>query len=173
MLLPKVEIKKIFYATDLSESARHAFAYAVSLANLYRARMVIFHALIETSDLAGTYIGKDQWAEIKRRHLEGTRAALIGKKRENLAIQEALQKFVEKARQQGEDPAFMTDEIIVRKGSPADNILEVAEAQQCDLIVMGSHGHGGLVGAVMGSTAQRVLRRSKIPVLVVRLPEEA
>ncbi|MCJ7830621.1 MAG: universal stress protein [Desulfobacterales bacterium] len=38
---------------------------------------------------------------------------------------------------------------------------------------MGSHGHGGLVGAVMGSTAQRVLRRSKIPVLVVRLPEEA
>ena len=173
MLLPKVEIKKILYATDLSENARYAFAYAVSLANLYRARMVIFHALIETSDLAMTYIGKDEWDEIKRRHLEGTRAALIGKKRENLAIQEALEKFVEKARQQGEDPGFMADEVIVRKGQPADNILEQAEAQQCDLIVMGSHGHGGLVGAVMGSTAQRVLRRSKIPVLVVRLPEDA
>ena len=34
MDIPKVEVKKILYATDLSENARHAFAYAVSLANL-------------------------------------------------------------------------------------------------------------------------------------------
>ena len=115
MLLPKVGSKK-FFTPPIFRKRPHAFAYAVSLANLYRARMVIFHALIETSDLAVTYIGKDEWAEIKRRHLEGTRAALIGKKRENLAIQEALQKFVEKARPQGEDPAPMTDEIIVKKG---------------------------------------------------------
>ncbi len=35
MTLPKVEVKKILYATDLSENARYAFAYAVSLADLY------------------------------------------------------------------------------------------------------------------------------------------
>jgi nucleotide-binding universal stress UspA family protein len=37
---------------------------------------------------------------------------------------------------------------------------------------MGTHGHGTLADAMMGSTARRVLRRSKKPVLVVRLPEE-
>jgi hypothetical protein len=37
MVLPKVDVKKILYATDLSENARFAYAYAVSLANLYGA----------------------------------------------------------------------------------------------------------------------------------------
>jgi nucleotide-binding universal stress UspA family protein len=41
MILPKVDIKRILYATDLSESARHAFAYAVSLANLYGASITL------------------------------------------------------------------------------------------------------------------------------------
>jgi nucleotide-binding universal stress UspA family protein len=38
--------------------------------------------------------------------------------------------------------------------------------------VMGTHGHGTLADVMMGSTARRVLRRSRKPVLVVRLPEE-
>jgi len=47
MTLPKVEIKKILYATDLSESARYAFAYALSLANLYGARITFVRVLRE------------------------------------------------------------------------------------------------------------------------------
>ena len=43
MLVPKVEIQKILYATDLSENARHAFGYAVSLANMYEAQLVILY----------------------------------------------------------------------------------------------------------------------------------
>jgi len=46
-----------------------------------------------------------------------------------------------------------------------------ADKRHCDLIVMGSHGHGGFVDALIGSTARRVVRRSKKPVLVVRLSE--
>ena len=47
MNLPTIQIKKILYATDLSESAVHAFAYAVSLANLYGAGISILHVLAE------------------------------------------------------------------------------------------------------------------------------
>lgn len=39
MILPKVQIKKILYATDLSEGAIHAFAYAVNLASMYDATL--------------------------------------------------------------------------------------------------------------------------------------
>jgi nucleotide-binding universal stress UspA family protein len=60
----------------------------------------------------------------------------------------------------------------VTRGKPVDVIVKTAEERNCDLIVMGSYGHGGLAGAIMGSTAQRVLRRSKRPVLVVHLPED-
>ena len=47
MILPKVDVKKILYATDLSENARYAFAYAVSLADLYNAAITIIHLLPE------------------------------------------------------------------------------------------------------------------------------
>ncbi len=51
MELPKVEVKKILYATDLSESARRAFAYAVSLANLYQAKITFLHVMSEDPNL--------------------------------------------------------------------------------------------------------------------------
>jgi hypothetical protein len=47
MKLPKVDIKKILYATDLSEGAKYAFAYAVSLANTYHASITILHVLFD------------------------------------------------------------------------------------------------------------------------------
>jgi len=58
---------------------------------------------------------------------------------------------------------------VYAQGIPGQ-ILKVSEDRQCDLIVMGSHGHGALEDALIGSTASKVLRRSKKPVLVVRLP---
>ncbi len=47
MKLPNIQIKKILYATDLSETAVHAFSYAVSLANIYGASITILHVLAE------------------------------------------------------------------------------------------------------------------------------
>ena len=67
---------------------------------------------------------------------------------------------------------FVADEILVTRGNPADEILAQAEERNCDLIVMGTQGHGILEDALIGSTARRVIRRSKKPVLVVRLPEK-
>jgi nucleotide-binding universal stress UspA family protein len=47
MIIPKIEIKKILYTTDLSENSRYAFAYAVSLADLYGAKLILLHVLPE------------------------------------------------------------------------------------------------------------------------------
>jgi len=51
---------------------------------------------------------------------------------------------------------------------PWQAIIDVAREKKCDLIVMGSHGRGGLAGVVLGSQTAQVLTHSKIPVLVTR-----
>jgi nucleotide-binding universal stress UspA family protein len=53
-----------------------------------------------------------------------------------------------------------------------EEILLEVEDKSYDMVVMGAHGHNALANALMGSTSRRVVRRSKKPVLVVRLPEE-
>jgi nucleotide-binding universal stress UspA family protein len=65
-----------------------------------------------------------------------------------------------------------TDDIIVKIGNPVEEILLEVEDKSYDMVVMGAHGHNALANALMGSTSRRVVRRSKKPVLVVRLPEE-
>ena len=175
MTLPKVEVKKILYATDLSENARFAFAYAVSLADLYSAAITIIHVLPEVSELLDQsvigYISAERWEEIKSQQMNEAKEALIGKRREHLAIKEALHQFSEDVKQQQKGAGFATDEIIVERGNPVEEIIKTAEERNCDLIVMGTHGQGTLADVMLGSTARRVIRRSKIPVLVVRLPE--
>ena len=46
---PSVKIENILYATDLSDSARHAFSYALSLANMYKANLILLHVLQKPS----------------------------------------------------------------------------------------------------------------------------
>ena len=53
-------------------------------------------------------------------------------------------------------------------GSPWDRIVEFARTKQADLIVMGTHGRAGIGHALIGSVAERVLRRAPCPVLVIR-----
>ena len=176
MDLPKVEVKKILYATDLSDNARYAFAYAVSLADLYNAAITFIHVLPEVSNLLDKsvigYISEERWEEIKSQNVDEAKEALIGKRRDHLVIKDALHQFSENAKAGKEGDGFVTDDIIVERGNPVEQILKQAEEKNCDLIVMGTHGQGTLADAMMGSTARRVLRRSVKPVLVVRLPEK-
>ncbi len=176
MKLPKVKVNKILYATDLSENARYAFAYAVSLADLYNATITFIHILPEAPSRLDKrvilYISEERWEEIKARNFQEARDAIIGKRQDHLAIREALHQFSENVKESREGEGFVTDDIIVVRGNPVEEIIKNSEEKNCDLIVMGTHGHRTLADAMMGSTARRVLRRSRKPVLVVRLPEE-
>jgi nucleotide-binding universal stress UspA family protein len=51
---------------------------------------------------------------------------------------------------------------------PEDEILKIAAKRSCDLIVMATHGQGGLRGVFIGSVTQKVLNLAKVPVLVIR-----
>lgn len=177
MELLKVKIENILYATDLSENARYAFAYAISLANLYKAKLLLLHVLSDVPDIVDKniagYLSEDQWESIKESHVQEAKEVLVGKRRDRALVSEILDQFSAKAKADFGENAIPSDEIIVSKGNPVEVILKTAEEKNCDLIVMGTHGRGTLADAMLGSTARRVVRRSKKPVLVIRLPEDA
>lgn len=173
MTIQTVEIKKILYATDLSKNAHYAFSYAVSLGDHYSASIVLLHVLPETPSLMDSrvigYIDASRWEKIKQQHFNEAKEALIGKRNDHAAVMEVLSQFHKDTKK---DTDSTEDEIMVETGNTVDIILKQAKEKDCDLIVMGTHGHGRLTDAMMGSTARRVSRRSRIPVLTVRLPED-
>jgi nucleotide-binding universal stress UspA family protein len=71
----------------------------------------------------------------------------------------------------GSLPDTISVESRLTSGKPARRILEIADEANCDLIVMGFHGHGRLLGALAGSVSATVLRESTRPVLLIRACE--
>ncbi|HEX3239350.1 MAG TPA: universal stress protein [Solirubrobacterales bacterium] len=65
-------------------------------------------------------------------------------------------------------PADAGVKTLLERGVPAEAILATAERDGSDLIVMGSHGHGRFVRALVGSVSERVLKASPVPVLLLR-----
>lgn len=61
-----------------------------------------------------------------------------------------------------------TPELHVLVGDPAPAITDFADSHACTQILIGTHGHGGLTGTLLGSVAMKVVHLSKIPVLLVR-----
>jgi nucleotide-binding universal stress UspA family protein len=160
------EIKRILYATDLSDNARYAFGYAASLANRYGAGIIILHVLEELSPnalgIVSGMLGKEEWEDLKKRNEEQVIRA----------IRDRIKTFCEE--ESGKMPAcnFIVGDVIVEIGQPVDRIIRQTEKTDCDMVVIGSRGQGMFAEAVLGSTSRRVLRRCKKPVLVVRLPGE-
>jgi nucleotide-binding universal stress UspA family protein len=74
-----------------------------------------------------------------------------------------------------EDHPEVVDKVIsieVCEGFPAEKILSMAEALNCDEIIMGTHSKGIIANTFLGSTAKRVLRRTRKPVFIVPLPRK-
>ena len=62
----------------------------------------------------------------------------------------------------------LTERVLV-EGTPSEEIIDYAEEADCDLVVMGTHGRGGIDRLLLGSVAERVVRTSPVPVLTVRV----
>jgi nucleotide-binding universal stress UspA family protein len=84
-----------------------------------------------------------------------------------------LQQFCQNAESQIGLPCInLISEIIVKEGHPAEEILNTADAKECDVIVLGTHGKGWLKHAFLGSVASSVLERTRKPVFIIPLPSE-
>jgi nucleotide-binding universal stress UspA family protein len=142
--------KSIVVATDFSEIADNATAYAVDLARRLGAKVTFLHAyeipvysffdgsLVATADLAASIASASA----------GSMEALLTKyKGSGVAV-----------------------DGVVRVGPPAEEVQRVAEEVKAELIVVGTHGRRGLARALLGSVAEVVVRTSSRPVVVVPFP---
>ena len=160
------EIKRILYATDLSPNAAYAIRYASKIAGQNDARIVILHVIEKMSAtsqaLLSSYLDKEE--------LEARSQAAVDYQIER--IRKRLDLFCEKECRFDPDLVRRVEKIEVREGFPADEILKLADTNDSDLIVMGTHGKGLLENTFVGSMAQRVMRRSRRPIFVVPLPTD-
>ena len=146
-------ITHVLVPTDFSSTSAAARAYARTLAMAFDASLHLVHAFEDphapASFAAEMYapvplpLRETMLAEVERRLLEEFPAQ-------------------DRARVRG------TAEVVA--GPPAKAIIECAHARAADLIVMGTHGRGGMAHLLLGSVAERVVRTSDCPVLTVREP---
>lgn len=170
--LPQIEYKKILYVTDLSESGRQAFPHAFAIARHNNARLTVFH-VVDNRDLQSLegYISNELWEELSNRNLEDARKILLSRKRENLAIKN-VEQFCEECLPDQPERPDLSYEMKVEVGERLDQILEEAHGGGYDLLVVSKHGNRASVkDAVIGDTTRRIIRRCRIPVLVIPLNE--
>ncbi len=167
----RTNIEKLLFTTDLSEGTRVAFDFAAGIACRHGADIIILYVMEESSSYAGShlagFLGEDRWKELKESQENEARQILIGKKREGAVIKDALNEFCRTAKEELGEENVPADEILVARGNVVDAIMDTVDAKACDMIVMGHHIRSKLGEAVLGSTTRRVLRRSRIPVLLV------
>ncbi len=170
--LPPVEYRRILYVTDLSESGRQAFPHAVAIARRNDAHLTVFHA-VDNRDLQSLegYMSNELWAELSQRNLDDARDLMLSRRPDDLAISNVEQFCQECLADQPEQP-LLSYEIKVDTGERLERILAEAHAGDYDLLIVSKHGNRASVkDAVMGDTTRRILRRCRIPVLVVPLKE--
>jgi len=159
------EIKRILYATDLGPGSAFVFRYALSLARRYQAQINILHAVEPLSTFAQNLIELHVSHQDSESHHSEVRSHLLQ------TLKDRLHAFCEKEACVAEEN--LVDQIQVLEGQPYEVIVKEATKLGSDMIVMGTHHHSVIGEALLGTTAQKVLHGSNLPVLLVRIPELA
>ncbi len=97
----------------------------------------------------------------------------------NLPMETSWESVTSLLRDEGETALRAAEQLVsttdvvtaIRDGPPSQEIIDYATEEDCDLIVMGTHGRGGLNRLLLGSVAERVIRTANIPVMTVRVTD--
>jgi nucleotide-binding universal stress UspA family protein len=145
------KLEKILVAHDFSENSVYAFSYAFTMAKQLNVRLIVLHVVHEAIDLRGFYFPHISFDVLDKDAAERAKEMMEG--------------FCERT-----FTDFKNFESAVVIGIPHVEILKKAEQEKVSMIVMGTQGLTGVAHMLFGSTAERVVRNTKLPVLVVPLP---
>jgi universal stress protein A len=139
--------QKILFPTDFSHCGDSALRMATALASDWGARLIIVH--VEEPPLA--YGGGEMYYGVPEPRTAD------------------LAKMLEAVKPADEHVAY---EHRLITGEPAEAVVRLAEAENVDLIVLGTHGRTGFSRLLMGSVAEAIVRTAKCPVLTLKQPAE-
>jgi nucleotide-binding universal stress UspA family protein len=143
-----MNIQKILVPFDFSEYSEKAYSWAIGMAEKWKARILLLHVVQRPTYppvLMGSHFNAADFEAGLRAEAE-TR----------------IHEFVAKT-----PHGVVSVDVKVMIGEPSWDICKVAEEEHGDLVIMGSHGRTGLGHVLLGSVAERVVRLSSCPVLVV------
>jgi nucleotide-binding universal stress UspA family protein len=149
--------RHILIPTDGSEVAEHAVTNGLALAKSVGAKVTV----IIVEDPFESLISIPETRASQRRALED-----VAKHKEQ--IEQHVASVLSRAAEAAKEAGVPCDTMHVENTRPYQAIIAAAADRGCDLIVMGSHGRGGLSAIVLGSVTNKVLTHTKTPVLVYR-----
>ena len=153
--------KKIMVPLDGSELAECVIPHVEKLVSGRQVGTIVFVRVIEASPLSykGAYVtSKDELDQLE------SRTKKIEEERKSAATN-YLKEVVGRLKQDGME--YQTEVLV---GKAADNLIDYAENNEIELILIATHGRSGISRWVRGSIADRILRASRVPVLMVRAP---
>ncbi len=161
-LLP--DIKKILYCTRIGPNSAYIYRHAMALAEKFDAAITVLHVMEtltpEQEALIDGYIGPESIHDVVE-HEEQDAVVRIKKH---------LNSFCSRLGE-ANSCSYRIDRIIVAESnSPAEEIVKQSAATGADVIVIGAHAQSSILDALLGSTTEKVIRKSSIPVFVVQVP---
>jgi nucleotide-binding universal stress UspA family protein len=143
--------KNVLFCTDFSKNSELAFSYAFGISKRDGSALYILHVMPYPNNyphyIEG-YLSSEEWAKVE----EASRKA-VDQNFENLY----LNKIKDKAN------VFT----VALPGREDEEVIEFAKEKNIDIIVLGTHSRTGLKHALLGSVAEKIIRQSSVPVLVV------
>ncbi len=145
----QLQVQRILVPIDFSEHSKHALQYAVSFAKQFGSELLLIHVVEQQVYPADLSFGQIVVPGFERELRDHAKKELDG------LIKSSTVKGIKV-------------HAIVESGKPFLEILDAAEDEEIDLIIIATHGHTGVEHLLFGSTAEKVVRKASCPVLVVR-----
>jgi nucleotide-binding universal stress UspA family protein len=142
------DVKKILCAVDFSGATPLVADYAAVLAKALDAEILALYVAPKMNRYAEIYISGEELDRVVEAITEGSRKQM----------EELLNTSFKDVKATG----------VVKVGYPPEAILETRQEENCDMVVMGTHGRQGLGSVLFGSVAEKVVKNAKVPVLTVR-----
>lgn len=146
--------KNILLPLDGSPLSEKAIPYAAEMARKFEAKIHLLRCMMLPE---ATVVGMDVTLPQQYADFQGIEKEHIEKYLERLAQTPELKGLVEHVK--------------VPFGAPGEAILEYCDVEQCDLIVMSSHGRSGFSRFVYGSVAEKVMHHATCPILIIKASE--
>lgn len=145
-----IALNKILCPYDFSECAKHALKFAIKFAYAFKAKLYLLHAFdVRAYDYSEPVYG----------------ISVPIKDAISIVQTELANSIPDKIKNE------LQVETVVVPGVPFYEIIKFANENRINLIVMGTHGRTGIVHILIGSVAEKVVRKASCPVLTVRYPE--
>jgi len=143
-----IEIKKILFPLDLTENSSKILPYVLSISDKYNSLIYLLHVVQDLNKWGKLYVPHPSMDKFQKEAIEGAKKAM------DTVCENQLQSC----------PNFQKR---VVSGDTVDEILKVIKSEDIDLLIMGTHGRKGLEHTIFGSVAEKVVRKSPAPVLLI------